>query len=181
MSVIHNILTKKSLDISELNDFVSTIDNATFEDRGEGVYYYWIEGKSTRGFDITIDGDTIEIRNTVLSNKPDYDLTNKVVEKILKLTDGIILDEVASGKIAELFRHESGSQERCGKSSCVYRLPLFASSIQYGYMRGGSLTLSSAAISSGVNVQLLALRLSASCSLFFAPIMTLEIAGLRST
>jgi len=93
MSVIHNILTKKSLDISNLNDFVSTIDNATFEDRGEGVYYYWIEGKSTRGFDITIDGDTIEIRNTILSNKPDYDLTNKVVEKILKLTDGLILDE----------------------------------------------------------------------------------------
>lgn len=93
MSVIHNILTKKSLDVSKLNDYVLTIDNATFEDRGEGVYYYWIEGKSTRGFDITIEDDVIEVRNTILSNKPDYDLTNKVVEKIITLTDGLLLNE----------------------------------------------------------------------------------------
>ena len=93
MSVIHNILTKKALDILELNNFVLTIDNATFEDRGEGVYYYWIAGKSTRGFDITINGDIIEVRNTVLSNKSDYDLTNKVVEKIINLTGGLIFDE----------------------------------------------------------------------------------------
>lgn len=93
MSLIHNILTRKPLNTSELNDFVSTIDNATFEERGEGIYYYWIDGKSTRGFDITIEGNAIEVRNTILSNKPDYDLTNKVVEKILKLTDGLILNE----------------------------------------------------------------------------------------
>ena len=93
MSVIHNILTKKSLDILELSDFVSTIDNAVVEDRGEGTYYFWTEGKSTRGFDITIDGDVIEVRNTILSNKHDYDLTNKVVEKILKLTDGLLINE----------------------------------------------------------------------------------------
>lgn len=93
MSVIHNILTKKPLDLSRLNDFVSSIDNAVVEDRGEGTYYFWIEGKSTRGFDITIDGDVIEIRNTILSNRHDYELTNQVVEKIINLTDGLILDE----------------------------------------------------------------------------------------
>lgn len=93
MSVIHNILTKKSLDISKLNHFVSTIDNAVVEDRGEGTYYFWTVGKSTRGFDITIDGNIIEVRNTVLSNKSDYDLTNKVVEIILKLTDGLLINE----------------------------------------------------------------------------------------
>lgn len=93
MSVIHNILTKKSLDISKLNDFVSTLDNAVVEDRGEGTYYFWTEGKSTRGFDITIDGDVIEVRNTILSNKHDYELTNNVVETILNLTDGLLINE----------------------------------------------------------------------------------------
>ena len=93
MSVIHNIITKQLLDISRLNNFVSTIDNATFESRGEGTYYYWIDGKSTRGFDITIDGEIIEVRNTVLSNSHDYELTNLIVQEIITLTDGIIVNE----------------------------------------------------------------------------------------
>lgn len=93
MSLIHNILTKKPLDLSRLNDFVSSIDNAVVENRGEGTFYFWTEGKSTRGFDITIDGEVIEIRNTILSNRHDYELTNKVVEKILNLTGGLIFDE----------------------------------------------------------------------------------------
>lgn len=93
MSLIHNIITKRPLDISRLNSFVSTIDNAMFENRGEGTYYYWIDGKSTRGFDITIDGELIEIRNTILSNNHDYELTNKIVQEIKMLTDGIIINE----------------------------------------------------------------------------------------
>jgi len=93
MSLIHTIITKQPLEISRLNNFVTKIDNASYGERGEGTYYYWIEGKSTRGFDIAIDGEVIEIRNTVLSNRYDYELTNKIVEEILKLTDGIILSE----------------------------------------------------------------------------------------
>lgn len=93
MSVIHNIITNKPLDLSRLNDFVSTIDKAVVEDRGEGTFYFWTKGKSTRGFDITINGDVIEIRNTILSNRHDYELTNQVVEKIINLTDGLILNE----------------------------------------------------------------------------------------
>ncbi len=93
MSLIHNIITKRPLDISRLNSFVSKIEEANYEERGEGTYYYWIEGKSTRGFDITIDGEIIEIRNTVLANRYDYEITDKIVGEIIKLTDGIILDE----------------------------------------------------------------------------------------
>ena len=93
MSLIHNIITKRPLDISRLNSFVSTIDKATFENRGKGTYYYWIDGKSTRGFDITIEGELIEVRNTVLSNSHDYELTNKIVQEIKMLTDGIIINE----------------------------------------------------------------------------------------
>jgi hypothetical protein len=93
MSVIHNIINKRPLDIARLNKFVSTIDDATYEERGEGTFYYWIDGKSTRGFDITLEKGFIEVRNTILSNKQDYDLTNRIVEEILSLTDGIVLNE----------------------------------------------------------------------------------------
>lgn len=93
MSVIHNIIYKKPLDVSKLDKFISTIDGATYENRGEDVLYFWINGKSTRGFDITFEQDYIEVRNTILSNKYDYDLTNKIVAEILSLTDGIIIDE----------------------------------------------------------------------------------------
>lgn len=93
MSVIHHILTKKSLDLSRLKDIVSSIDNAVLEDRGPGTFYFWTKGKSTRGFDITIYGDVIELRNTILSNRYDYELTNQIVEKIIILTDGVILNE----------------------------------------------------------------------------------------
>ena len=93
MSVIHNIINKRPLDISRLEKFVSNIDGATYEDRGEGVFYFWIDGKSTRGFDITLEQGYIEVRNTILSNKYDYDLTNKIVAEIIVLTDGIVLNE----------------------------------------------------------------------------------------
>lgn len=93
MSIIHNIIPKMPLDISRLNKFVSTIDNAASEKRGEGTHYYWIDGRSTRGFDITIEDGSIEIRNTILSNKTDYELTNRIAAEILSLTNGIIINE----------------------------------------------------------------------------------------
>ena len=72
MSVIHNIIYKKPLEISELEKYVSTIDGATYENRGEDVLYFWIDGKSTRGFDITFEQSYIEVRNTILSNKYNF-------------------------------------------------------------------------------------------------------------
>lgn len=93
MSVIHNIINERPLDVSRLDKIISTIDGAIYEDRGQGVFYFWIDGKSTRGFDITLEQGYIEVRNTVLSNKHDYDLTNKIVAEIVALTGGIILNE----------------------------------------------------------------------------------------
>jgi hypothetical protein len=93
MSIIHYIINKKPLNILKLNKFVSTIEGARCKDNGDGVFYFWIEGKSTRGFDLTLEQGHIEIRNTVLSNRHDYELTNKIIDEILYLTDGIIIDE----------------------------------------------------------------------------------------
>ena len=93
MSVIHNIIYERPLDVSKLDKFITTINGATCEKRGEDVLYFWVDGKSTRGFDITFEQGYIEVRNTILSNKYDYELTNKIVEEILSLTDGVIFDE----------------------------------------------------------------------------------------
>lgn len=93
MSLIHNIIPKVHLDIDRLHNFIVNIKDAVFESRGAGTFYYWIDGKSTRGFDITIYEEYIEVRNTILSSKEDYELTNIIVEEILKLTNGILVDE----------------------------------------------------------------------------------------
>ena len=93
MSIIHKIVNKHPLNVSQLDTFVSTIDGAICENRGEGVFYFWIEGKSTRGFDITIEPNFIEVRNMVLSNRFDYELTNKIVAEILTQTDGVVINE----------------------------------------------------------------------------------------
>jgi len=93
MSIVHNIIGKRPIDMSKIDTFVSNIDGAICENRGEGTYHFWIDGKSTRGFEITLERDSIEVRNMVLSNRYDYELTNKIVTKILSLTDGIILNE----------------------------------------------------------------------------------------
>ena len=93
MSIVHNIISKRPLDISRLNTFASRIEGAICENRGEGTYYYWIDGKSTRGLNITLKQDLIEIRNMVLSNRYDYELTNEIVTEILSMTEGVILNE----------------------------------------------------------------------------------------
>jgi len=93
MSIVHNIIYKRPLNFSRLNSFVSTIDGAMIEQREEKNFYYWIDGKSTRGFDITIEQNFIEVRNTVLSNKTDYELTNKIVNEILIETEGLVIRE----------------------------------------------------------------------------------------
>lgn len=93
MSIIHNIIPKRPLDISKLEKFVSTINNAKHLKKSDSIYYFWIDGKSTRGFDITIEKESIEVRNTILSNKHDYDLTNIILAEIIHMTEGVIFDE----------------------------------------------------------------------------------------
>jgi len=93
MSIIHKIFGKRPLEFSRLNSFVSTIDGTMIEQRGEECFYYWLDKRSTRGFNVTIEQDFIEVRNTILSNQADYELTNKIINKILIETDGFVIGE----------------------------------------------------------------------------------------
>ncbi len=93
MSIIHNIIPKSNFDFNYFNKVVSTNSEIKFEYRGENTFYYWIDKKSTRGLDLSIEDGLIEIRNTVLSNKYDYQLTNLLVSEIISLTNGLVLNE----------------------------------------------------------------------------------------
>ena len=95
MSIIHNIIPEKELDIYELANYLDNVlDDFSIEQRGDTNFYMWINNKSTRGVDLSFEeNNIIEIRNTILSNKYDYILTNKLIETVVHLTDGQILDE----------------------------------------------------------------------------------------
>ena len=95
MSIIHNIKTKNLLDLNRLNQAVEqTIENVEFEYRGGDTFYYWFDKLSARGIDISIEKkNLIEIRNTVMSNRFDYILTNKIVELIISQLGGVIYDQ----------------------------------------------------------------------------------------
>lgn len=95
MSIIHNIKTKSTLDFNILNEIIEkTIENVRIEYREENVFYYWLDQYSARGLNVSIEDDNlIEIRNTIMSNKSDYILTNKIVELILNQLSGVVSDE----------------------------------------------------------------------------------------
>lgn len=97
MSITHTITPKKKFKISELNKFVLSIQDATFKKIEADSFLYWVKEKSTRGVYLTIESYGINVRNTLLSNSYDYELTNDIVEKILLLTDGGICDEEERG------------------------------------------------------------------------------------
>lgn len=93
MSITHYIQTKETLNFEQLNTLLLSIKNITYEKRGLEAYYYWIDKKSTRGVDITIESHSVEVRNTTLSNSYDYDLTNQILDIITLLTKGIVFNE----------------------------------------------------------------------------------------
>lgn len=93
MSLIHNIIIKRPFELSELDEIVLSIDGVRLQNRGEGTFYLWVDGKSSRGIDVTFEQGFIEIRNTILSNIYDYELTNKIVKELLIKSEGILLNE----------------------------------------------------------------------------------------
>jgi len=132
MSEVHNIFGKRPLELANLKTFALSIEGIRCEDRGENTLYFWDDGKSTRGFDISLEEDYIEVRNTVLSNRFDYELTNKIVTEILALTDGIIFNdedvEVTKSSIFDnntIIKKESGDCEMVRILSKEHEISIF--------------------------------------------------------
>ena len=72
MSINHYIIPKQQYDLNQFFGLVTKIEGIQYEDRGNNIYYFWMDGKSTRGIDFTVEGDRIELRMTNFSNEGDY-------------------------------------------------------------------------------------------------------------
>lgn len=93
MSVTHRIKCYQPVYTSDLENFLAQNNEISGEHRGGGVYYFYEWGKSSRGMDITILNENVEVRNTVLSNRADYELTNKLVYHLLLSTSGLLFTQ----------------------------------------------------------------------------------------
>src|SRR5690606_20847300 len=65
-----------------------------------------------RGVDISLYSDYIEIRNTILSNEFDYELTNYLVGKIVDITNGEIIDEEEGTVSLPLFNQDKIEEQK---------------------------------------------------------------------
>jgi len=81
-------------------DFIRLYENlkqgnsdVKMEQRNEKLWFFWVEKQSTRGVEVSIEKNGYELRNTFLSNKADYQLSNKIMAGVIEQTDGTIYIE----------------------------------------------------------------------------------------
>jgi len=93
MSRNHYIIPKQDYDLKEFFALVTQIEGIQYEDRGNNIYYFWMEGKSTRGIDFSVEGDRIELRMTNFSNEGDYFVTGVLAKLFQDVYKCKIVDE----------------------------------------------------------------------------------------
>lgn len=91
MSENYYIKTKRKFNFQELIEVTYENEDMLHEQRAENLVYYWVEGASARGVDLTMESSNwIEIRNTACSNSVDYQLTNYLADLICEIFNGEI-------------------------------------------------------------------------------------------
>lgn len=97
MSKLIYLKANKSLDIDLLaNSVAAVVPNLRGEKRSETLFFFWIEGASARGIDVSFESEQlIEFRNTICSNEADYHLTNQLVELAQYLFGGELKNEAS--------------------------------------------------------------------------------------
>lgn len=95
MSILHYIKTKQKFDFDELTSAITKEYAAIkFEQRTSKLCYLWLDSVSTRGVDVSLEGENwIELRNTMLSSEADYHLTNLLADAICTLFEGNLFKE----------------------------------------------------------------------------------------
>lgn len=90
MSILNYIKTKKDFSFEVLiSALKKEYDIIQFEQRSPVLCFMWMEDFSTRGVDVSMDEvNWIELRNTILSNDVDYQLTELLATAICSLFDG---------------------------------------------------------------------------------------------
>ena len=92
MATIHVLIPSTPIRVTQLGEILKTFGDANLWHYKDS-FEIWIPKKSTRGVTFDHCGDTIEIKNNVLSNNADYELTNRIVARILKLHGGEVRTE----------------------------------------------------------------------------------------
>ena len=93
MSESLRIMTNKKIDMKKtISSLFDDYKNIVIEENDNNIFYY-LYGNSTRGVDVTIEKDFINIRNRVLSNRADYFLSGKLTYYLASLTESKIIDE----------------------------------------------------------------------------------------
>ncbi|MDR0566218.1 MAG: hypothetical protein LBG47_04160 [Prevotellaceae bacterium] len=125
MSIIHYIIPIQKPDIDIFLSQACAAPNVRFEDRGKGVYYFWVDKQSTKGVDITFEQENIEIRNTALSNRADFQLTNDLSKILISLSDGFILDEEDKVKSSHAPLFSASKIEEAEIAGCLLTESIF--------------------------------------------------------
>ena len=95
MSKVFSIKTNMNIDIEKsIKDLFNDFNNLIIEKcKEEHYFFYYLYGMSTRGVEITITDQKIEIRNRVLSNRMDLFLTYRFLTYLSNITESNIYDE----------------------------------------------------------------------------------------
>lgn len=112
MSTIHHIKPKGTFSFPKLNLKLRELPfDVQFRNKHDNIYYYWVPNKSTRGVDVSIENDLIELRNTILSNTYDYELTKLLIWEILAITQGKVYNEDNDEVVGDVIMSKKAIEE----------------------------------------------------------------------
>jgi hypothetical protein len=93
MSIYHYIKTEIPFDFEKLHNIFSNNSAISLEQRNENLCYFWQNNNSTRGIDVSFENGLIELRNTIMSNETDYQITKFLAHIICENFKGEIFVE----------------------------------------------------------------------------------------
>lgn len=93
MSINHYIQTQIPFDFEKLHAIFSNNGAISLEQRNENLCYFWQNNNSTRGIDVTFENGLIELRNTIMSNETDFQITKFLAHLICENFKGEIFVE----------------------------------------------------------------------------------------
>lgn len=121
MSIYHYLQTQKTFDFEALyNRIAEQSPTVRFEQRAADTGYFWVDQRSTRGVEVTLENGLVTLRNTVLSNRHDYELTNFLAQAIAALFGGVLYETFDSEIIDE-------EDEDSGLRLVAREFPIFTS------------------------------------------------------
>lgn len=94
MSKTYKVITNERINLKKIyNNLKSDFPGLSAEERDADYVYFYINGMSTRGVDVSPGENGYEIRNTVMSNKADLSLAFRIIIYLTEKTKSVVYDE----------------------------------------------------------------------------------------